>query len=303
MIVDLNRVIPAILERSSSVLQHALDRRSAPLARDYFWVESGRQLRSEVVRELLSTETLQRGTWQALDVAWSPLHATHELMGVKIGMKVPTTRHDLALKLNPDLPWAEDHFQERVSGVPMNPAPSEAWWPYAVRGNDDHKEAGVFDHTYPERYWPKWSDTGVKSVGYIHRAGVRFPYGDLEDVVDTLVKNPWTRQAYLPVWFPEDTWAAANGKRVPCSLGYQFLLTADHTLDVHYGIRSCDAFRHLTNDIYFTARLLQWVVEQVTQDYPHQDAPHEVYPGKVIMNIGNLHLFAGDVDKVTPWLY
>src|SRR5262245_41328374 len=69
-----------------------------------------------------------------------------------------------------------------------------------------------FSHTYMTRYWPKGLSTGIE-----------FTPGDLMDIARLLVREPYTRQAYLPVWFPEDT-GAVEEQRVPCSLGYHFML-------------------------------------------------------------------------------
>lgn len=252
------------------------------------------RMRAAMLEQLLTTQPLNRGTWQALDVNASRLHGTYELGGVQFALQVPSRVQALQELLQPDLPWAEDHFQERVGGLPLNPAPSEAWWPYAVRGNSDHKADSKFDHTYPERYWPKLANGGqfphrLDGSPEEPRWGIRFPYGDLGDVANALAENPRTRQAVLTVWFPEDQWAASHGKRVPCSLSYHFISDELGQLDVYYTIRSCDYYRHMTNDAYMTARLLQWMADEVN-----------MAPGKMVMAIHNLHLFVGDREKANP---
>lgn len=270
----------------------------------------------DMIAALLATKPIHTGEWQAMNVRQSPMHATHELQDVTIYIgQIPSDVRGLQEFLHPDLPWAEEHFQERVSGIPYNPAPSHVRWPYAVRSNSDHTDTtGRFDHTYPERFWPKHAgdchagyaytkDGGVQAVD-VHgqgdvddvcggRPGIRFHYGDLSDVVDLLVESPLTRQAYLPVWFPEDT-GAVDKQRVPCTLGYHFMVR-DGRLSCRYYIRSCDVYRHLTNDVYLACRLMQWVVEQVN----HRggwDTP--LTTGALIMRISSLHMFAGDVDTM-----
>lgn len=266
--------------------------------------ERWRKVRRGLFEQLVAEQPIERGTWQALDVKGSELHRTHELNGLTFALSVPQSHLDLQYLVGPDLPWAEDHFLERVSGFPMNPAPSEEWWPYAVRGNGDHKEGGRFDHTYPERYWPKYAGQTTNGVALTSLigpikplAGVRFEYGDLADVVETLRQNPMTRQAVLAVWFPEDQWAARHGKRVPCSLTYHFLASQPGVLDVHYAIRSCDFYRHMTNDVYMTSRLLQWVTWAI--GYPGDVSWRA---GHLVMTVNNLHLFAGDVEKARATL-
>jgi len=111
-------------------------------------------------------------------------------------------------------------------------------------------------------------------------------------VVKLLVSDPYTRQAYLPVWFPEDT--GGGSKRAPCTIGYHFLMR-DGRLDVNYHIRSCDYVRHFRDDLYLTARLLLWVIDRCrTMDERWMD----VLPGKFLMQIGSLHVFRNDYQML-----
>lgn len=281
----------------------------------YRWSNSD-SLRA-VVRDVLATKPIHTGQWQAMDVRQSPMHATHELEDVTIHLpSIPMEVGGLQELLHPDLPWAEDHFQERVSGTPHNPAPSHAWWPYAVRSNTDHTDGmGQFDHTYPERFWPKMAEGGRDGccqdiVAEPHR-GIRFAYGDLMDVVNLLVHSPLTRQAYLPVWFPEDTGASGQKDnyhphrdgdlspiRVPCTLGYHFMIR-DGLMSCRYYMRSCDVYRHLTNDIYLACRLTQWMVDQVQ----HRGGEDLVGTGRLVMHISSLHSFAGDTSKIIKRMF
>jgi len=176
-----------------------------------------------------------------------------------------------------DLPWSEDHFQERISGKPLNPTPSYPDWPWHDKAHAEKfiREGKRFDHTYPERFWPK-DAAGDYYQGY---------FGDLNDVAALLRRDPWTRQAYLPVYFPEDT-GTTHGQRVPCTLGYHFIRNGP-ALDCNYFIRSCDLTRHYKNDVYLAGRLLQWMVDETSrQAFP--------YPGTLTIFISNLHLFTQD---------
>lgn len=287
-----------------------------------------------LTRELLNSDPVHRGEWQAMDVSMSKMHATYELTDVTLVLpEIPATQGELAVLVQPDLPWAEEHFGERVSGVPYNPAPSHVRWPYAVRGNTDHTRCGTcgsrqpsmhpavsgggevtrkcpdafhlgvpsgfkFDHTYPERFWPKHAYGNSWPEGEIDSSfpmrGIRYEYGDLADVVAMLARNPLTRQAYLPVWFPEDTGAGA-GKRVPCTLGYHFMADVEGRLTCRYYIRSCDMYRHLVNDVYLAARLTQWVCQQANLQL---ESRVHLFPGSVIMHISSLHAFVGDVRRI-----
>ncbi len=243
---------------------------------------------------------VHRGRVHAQDVSKRPEYATYELTNVMFTYSPATMMKPLQTHVEPNLPWAEDHFQERIGGEPLNPAPSEAWWPFKQQGNAAHKDQGVFSHTYPERMWPKnagvdaglppygdhgfYSDEGRRIPAY----GIRYDYGDLNDVVRLLRRDPFTRQAYLPIWFPEDT-GSVEGQRVPCSLGYHFI-RRDVFLDCQYFMRSCDFFRHFRDDVYMAVRLMQWVVDQIDDTFP--------IVGNLTMFISNLHAFQGDRPRI-----
>lgn len=247
-------------------------------------ISSHRNLMSTIAQAWLKTEPFDRGEVHAQKVT-QPEMVTKELLGVNLEFDVPVEQMQMAALVNANLPWAEDHFQERVSREPLNPPPSNEWWPYAQSGNTEHKgESGKFSHTYPERFWPIQAGKPGQAANYRGtNQGIRFPYGDLDDLVEILQKNPRSRQAYLPVWFPEDLFAAAAGERVPCTLGYHFLIHPDGKLHATYFMRSCDIVRFFRDDVYMAARLLQWVSDRV-----------KVYPGTLRMHISSLHAFVGD---------
>jgi hypothetical protein len=243
-----------------------------------------------------------------MDTNGSKAHGTHELEDVTVYFDPMPDDLDQIVPFI-DHSWADDHFLERVSGIPHNPPPSHLSWPYAVRGNDLHLtredgRSGVFDHTYPERFWPKFAGDANPGGDFDEgRYGVRFPYGDLSDLVDLLVRSPMTRQAYLPVWFPEDTGAVA-GQRVPCTVGYHFMMR-ENRLSCRYYIRSCDIYRHFSNDVYFAAMLTRWITAEVNrrnvEAMPVGIEPtwwRPIKPGKLMMYISSLHAFTGDKRKI-----
>lgn len=241
------------------------------------------------------------GHWQAIkDV---PQVKTIELRNEVL---VTTIEQEVAEWYNfckPSAPWAEDHFLERVGGEPLNPGNQYMNWPW-FKGNVDRHRAGTdrhapFSHTYMERYWPKFAhhpDVGSKRE--LKRYGIRYSYGDLNDLVDLLFREPYTRQAYLPVWFPEDTGAVDN-QRVPCSLGYHFLLR-EGALHCNYYIRSCDLLRHFRDDVYLTGRLCQWVLDKCKNPHGalHNTDYMDVVPGELTMIMSSLHVFEGDLPKL-----
>jgi hypothetical protein len=253
-----------------------------------------------VIRQLLkdfsgAAEPVDVGQWQSVDIKGDASRVTWELREAVLAIEMQSTIDQAQREYSPSLPWAEDHFLERVSGKPLNPPPSQAWWPFAQNGNDQHKKGGKFSHTYPERFWPRFAgkDLNVTSLlidgveQITPRRGIRFAYGDLHDVITRIAKNPQTRQAYLPIWFPEDT-GAPDSERVPCTLGYLFMVRGGK-LHLTYHIRSCDFMRHFRDDVYMAVRLGQWIVEILDREYGLM-----LEVGELTMHIGSFHIFAGD---------
>lgn len=251
---------------------------------------------SWVRKELLKTRPLMTGEWQSQDISDKPMLATREIPNFSFDYKIPGHKKDLIDQVEPNLPWAEDHFQERISGEPLNPPPSNEWWPFAQKNNAEHKIGEKFSHTYPERMWPKFANVGnTRPNGrqvFVPHNGIRFEYGDLGDVIDQLARGPLTRQAYLPIWFPEDT-GAVHGERVPCTLGYHFMIRGDE-LQITYYIRSCDFVRHFRDDVYMACRLAQWVAENVAD----RTGNDELTARMLYMHIVSFHCFEGDVPAL-----
>lgn len=219
------------------------------------------------------------GIWQGVD--------SFKDMNMKViineNFSVPIPLHkDLMEHTAADEEWVNMHFAERVSGIPSNPGSSFRIWPYANFKNKGdafkNTEDEKFSHTYMERFWPKHANDKFQS-------GIRFNYGDLHDVITQLNDNPLSRQAYLPIFFPEDT-GATEGQRVPCTLGYHFFIW-DNRLHINYYIRSCDIYRHFRNDMYFTAMLAHWVLLKL-------EVPG-LKMGTMNIMIANLHVFVNDI--------
>ena len=257
----------------------------------------------DAVRRLVDYgQPVQTEKWQGLDISKSPQYAMHELLFHSFRSTIPNTPAELAKLVQPNMPWAEDHFLERVSGKPLNPGVQYKNWPYYKHNpsNDRHRVVDErFTHTYMERFWPKHAgqeercccaDHADDALGGPTNTGIRFAYGDLQDVIDLLAREPDTRQAYLPVWFPEDT-GVVHGGRVPCTLGYHFI-SRGKFLHVVYYIRSCDIVRHFRDDIYLCGRLAQHVLEKTGM------GPAGCRVGSIAMHITSLHCFSAEVPML-----
>lgn len=243
------------------------------------------------------------GIWQGID-SFKDMDMLI-LRDVNYHLEIPNDVRDLQMITLPDTRWAEAHFQERIGGVPLNPGETYKFWPYATfdAHDDPYLKGGKqFDHSYMERFWPKRAGKYFPNSEGVNmyiptimepefNSGIRFDYGDYNDVCQQLIEQPLGRQAYLPIFFPEDTGAKDN-MRVPCTLGYLFEIF-DDKLDVTYYIRSCDAYRHLRNDIYMAGRLLQH-----TKEILFINGIKHIQTGTLKMKIANLHIFENDLYNI-----
>lgn len=249
------------------------------------------QLRQSIAARLLNTDPKNFGKWQQLDISSSDAHATYELLNSTIWYQMPKTQTKAVRYINPNLPWAESHFLERVGGEPVNPGVEHQNWPFHAGQVTLHQNGGKYDHNYMERIWPTGLKDHFSAFPDKFWHGYRFPLGDLDDVVTQLGTDPGTRQAYLPIWFPEDT-GATKGQRVPCTLGYHFIIR-DETLHMQYNMRSCEIYRHFTNDVYMAVRLCQWVADRLYNDHEL-----DIGLGQLTMNIVSMHGFVGDTEHI-----
>lgn len=217
---------------------------------------------------LLQAPIVDVGEWQAQRGSQEAI--TLERQDMSFAIDIPESTHELVEQIQPSMPWAEEHFQERVSGVPYNPPPSAARWPYKRQDHAEHVDSqGRFSHTYPERLWK---------------------LSTLSDLIVLLRERPYTRQAFIPIWWPIDGPNACTNQRVPCTIGYHFLRRGDRLKIVYY-IRSCDFLRHFKDDVYMAARLCQWMCDQLNV-YTTKD--EHVRPGQLLMHISSLHVFEAD---------
>lgn len=268
-------------------------------------------------RAMLLAPVIHTGSWQSTDTSGSAMHATHEIEDVIFTTSIPDSMFQLQQDMPVvNMPWVEKHFEERVGGVPVNPPPSHTEWPWARHNaRFQNGEQGPFSHSYPERMWPRhaandhepytWGTSGEPEPVDMHgqadsgrivctgHFGIRYRYGDLEDLIRLLVRDPLTRQAYLPIWFPEDT-GTHHGERVPCTLGYHFMVR-NNKMSCRYYMRSCDLVRHFADDVYMASRLTQWVCDEVNDRWETLDEEAEyIHPDRLMMYISSLHAFVGD---------
>lgn len=248
-------------------------------------------------------ELIKPMRWQGKETSGRPDLETYELLNHSSTVELPSeSLSHYRRDIRPDLPWADDHFEERVCGYPLNPGLQWSKWRMGKGADSSRLKDGSFNHNYMERLWPKlarkvplletapemWEDHAEP-----HR-GILYPYGDLMDVVKQLAQEPDTRQAYLPMWFPEDT-GVVHRDRAPCSLGWHFIVRGDK-LHMVYFLRSVDLINHWPNDLYMAVRLLLWVLDEARVINP--DVWDGIRPGTLTTHITSFHCFRGNWHQV-----
>jgi hypothetical protein len=245
------------------------------------------------------------GHWQGVSTVGRPDLTTSEILDLRLN--VPLHRDywlegedewaaEMARETGCNYSWANEQFQERIGGIPRNPDPSHERWPWWHGQDDMTKHHGVFTHTYSERFWPRVE--GHANGNEPH--GIRYRFGDYDDLIYLLMREPYTRQAYLPIFFPEDTGAVHRG-RIPCTLGYHFLLRGT-SLHCWYEIRSCDAIRHFRDDLYLAARLVGHTITQCL-DRELRGVEKQVWvdvqPGTLFFTAHSFHVNRGDIHRAS----
>ena len=222
--------------------------------------------------------------WQGKEIKHDPKYTMIETLNLSFSCQMSPDIKEIGEQINPNFAWADEHFEERVSGLPLNPPPSHVRWTYAQKNNEEFGGLEKFSHTYPERIWPKFASEIPNSK----MSGIRYDYGDFDDVISLMAREPFTRQAFLPIWFPEDT-GSVTGERVPCTIGYHFIRRGDWVHVVYY-IRSCDFFRHFRDDIYLCAKKVFWLIDKLKEIDPENW--NHVKPGMLTFHCTSLHAWA-----------
>lgn len=253
---------------------------------------------------LSQSQKVPSSPWQGREA--KPEFATHELMNYTFTHELRGVDDLQAYRddIKPNLPWADDHFEERVCGFPINPGIEWANWPWGGSADSFRDENGMFNHNYMERYWPKKAHcvreaTTTPQEHLVHKftsednlIGIRNEYGDLDDLVKQLAANPLSRQEWFPIFHPEDV-GKVVGRRKPCSLGYQFWVRGGQ-FHCYYPLRSCDFMHHMQDDIYLTIRLMLWVMNECRKQDPTEGYWDEIRMGTLTMHCTSLHVFAND---------
>ncbi|MGL4253985.1 MAG: thymidylate synthase [Fusobacteriaceae bacterium] len=186
-------------------------------------------------------------------------------------------------------PWADAEAAERFSGERLNPGEAykhreELWNEFMVEGKQDY--------SYPERFNPITIDHIREDIfGTITDVDL-IDLDQLNEIANELAENPDSRQCFLSIWEPGDIQHIGGKKRVPCTLGYQFMVR-DGELHVTYFQRSCDFITHYSNDVYLAILTAKEVAQRI------QDRNDILYPiGSFTHFVSSMHVYNKDIEGV-----
>lgn len=193
---------------------------------------------------------------QDKNVASDPNYWTKEYQNMVYAVAKPRLED-----LNPNQPWADAEFQERLmfAGT-AGPNRAEAW---QLRPEVWEEFAKDFSYTYGERYhYSMW------------------------EIENELKVHPDSRQLFFSVWNVMIDPYKLGKRRVPCSIGYWFA-NRDGKLMMTYLQRSADIITHLENDQFLSHKLQRHIAER---------AGLEV--GRFTHWIGSLHAYKKDLADI-----
>src|SRR5262245_9691282 len=74
--------------------------------------------------------------WHGVSTEGKPDLQSIELLDCHFSAPMPNEIPEAQSVIKPNLPWAEDHFQERVFGDPTNPGEQYKNWPWYREGSE-----------------------------------------------------------------------------------------------------------------------------------------------------------------------
>lgn len=224
------------------------------------------EARNEIRRDLAELGvSVHTATYQDKDIADDPEMATKEL------------RNYIYSVIDPDFTkiegvheeWVEMEWKDRLLGG-RNPGRAwrlrrEVWLQFLEYGGSAGKGGlGRFSYTYSERMGGK----------------------NLQAIISRIKEDPTSRQLYLSVWDRSSDIQRLGHRRVPCSLGYHFMIR-DGQLHLTYSMRSCDFATHYPNDIALATMMQRYVADETG---------YEV--GSFTHFINSFHVYQRDVADV-----
>ena len=161
-----------------------------------------------------------------------------EMLGLSFRIEDWSDRSQMMADNGLSVVFAEADFNDRMSPTPVNPGQAVKFDSVGVLRNYLQPD-GKLAYTYSERMCYQ-----------------------LEPIINLLKEHPDTRQAFLSIWNPEDDILNFETSRVPCSLGFHFLIR-NGKLNLVYYMRSLEVTQCVGNDIYTSSRMIEAVAEKL----------------------------------------
>lgn len=229
------------------------------------------EAQNEIKRDLAELGIrVQPETMQDLWVAENPEFLTKELQNYMYQV----TKPDHTEIEGVHAAWVEKEWRDRLAGD-LNPGHA---WKERKDVWEQFLEKPKNDYVTPSGQRPY----GHFSYSYSERMGGNY----LQSIITELKVHPNSRQLYLPVWDRLVDWRRRGKRRVPCSLGYWFVMRNDK-VHLTYMMRSCDLFTHFANDVALASIMLKYVADETD---------HGV--GSLTHFIGSLHVYQRDVETI-----
>lgn len=239
------------------------------IKRDLFKGADVKSSRVQQKTNLYLTGKERFGYDYAIDGQGFPLTA-HEVVQLGIEMGFPHYSYENDMKV-----WLEEELMNRVSS-----------YRNSLMMSADHLHPALA--TTIEGSWP----------AYTYRERLQ---GAVEFLAGTLIRHPDTRRAYWSIFRPEDTMRAQAPTRIPCSLGYHFVIRSVNnfpTLMMIYYQRSADFMNFWLSDIWLAFMFAVNVKNEVADKAPRDSSLVDLRMGPVMHFISSFHLFLEGEEEI-----
>ena len=247
---------------------------------------NGIEAKGEIARDLKEMGIKVDNTMMQDKVGSFP---TMELINYGYTVTQPDQSH-----LNPVQPWSDAEWRDRVQAIMGRPSPLGTSW---MKRADEHMDWGQF-----VEFDGKPMPSGVSledmrgscnplvrddPMRLAYSYGERFALNDqVMRVIRELRRNPQSRQLYVAMWDPQQDSERLGKRRVPCSIGWQFMMR-NGKLHITYTMRSCDFVTHWQNDVWLSLQLLDFVCLKTGHN-----------SGQFSQFINSFHVYESDVADV-----
>jgi thymidylate synthase len=111
-------------------------------------------------------------------------------------------------------------------------------------------------------------------------------YDQVEEVIERLKENPFSKRAVLTLWSPEDC-----KDKYALSWTFSQLFIRDNKLIITSYFRSCDIYNALPWNILGIANLQKYIADRL-----------EVEPGEFNVHMGSSHIYKVHIDNIKDYL-